>query len=324
MKKTIVTVLLVFAVLSNLVACGGKSIKNAKELISKGEYEQAYELLLQSNNKEATKLLNHFYWVPVDIITNGKTYSHVYNENNLPTKAVYSEDDYCDYTYDESGRIIKTKEITYGGELVTEDTYNENGNLISQKYIYDSEIIGTAEYIYENGILMREICDIYGNKYVSEIVYNEKGQVVKRINKYENGTEEFYEYRYDERGNCVYDSSPYIDGTTQIRNYTFDQDNKLLLKAITFTDGVHMRYEYTYDQSGRVVRIDYIFGFSANVDDERSYYLYEYDQHGNVIKYTESDDGAKEEVTQITYKLVYINYDFDDGVKWTLKDYLPY
>lgn len=319
--KKIVAVLLISMFLISLSSCSFTT-NLVMNLVEEERYEDAYKLASLLGDEE---LLGRFYWVPVEVKSGDEVYYHTFNEDNLPLKFNYSDEYYDEFYYDEYGRLVKVLNVEEDYTIVSEYIFDEEGRLIKDSCTVVDLMDFHYEYNYnEDGLLVSMISyGTFDERCVIEMVYDKKGQVIKEISRYESGRESVVEYGYDERGNRVYSKSPYFDGTIQTITYAYDEHDRMIVERTEYSDGIYYEYTNTYDEQGRIVRTDYKSGFSLDSVDSVASHEYEYDEHGNVIKYTETDDGVVC-VNEITYKLVYIPYDYDEPIDWTLNEYTPF
>lgn len=325
MKRIVVALLLISMLLMTLSSCN-VTTGVAMKLVEAGKYEEAYKLASLLGDEE---LLAHFYWVPVDVTSKGMVGTHEYDENNLPIKYYVDETLYDTYKYDENGNIIENINVEGGYKTTITYEYDEQSRMTSVKYEVNGDYSYGKIFYNEEGLVVKE--EYYDNfsgteelDCVVDYLYNEKGQHYQDIHTYSDGTVKYSEYTYDERGNLIKKVSPAFDGTTQTETYTYDENNNLLVKYVEFTDGVHWAYEYTYDAEGRVTREFYHGGYSFESNEFATCMDYKYDEYGNVIKCIDLDGhNGSVEIIDITYRLVYVPFVYEDGINWTINQYTP-
>lgn len=154
------------------------------------------------------------------------------------------------YTYDETNRIIKEVNYTFGKEgFHTNDTPSN-----------------TVEY-----------------------TYNEKGELIKEIGKTPNGrvTYQNYDavYHYDKNGNKIQETKVFTTSptkSTQTTTYSYNKENQLIEES-TENSGIlrnnkHLKYEY--DSNGRKTKV---LRSSQRDDKWEVSKTYSYDHNGNPI-----------------------------------------
>lgn len=322
MKKIVVALLLISMLLMTLSSCT-VTTGAVMKLVEEGKYEEAYKLASLFGDEE---LLSHFYWVPVDVTTNGQVSEHKYNEHNLPIGLFTDENSYQSFAYNENGLTVKT--IRVEGNTVTTiiQDYDEQGRIIYIRYDVDGYYSASDIVYNEEGLAIKKIYGgNIGDEHVTDIVYNEKGQPIQEISTYPDGTVEYKDYTYDEKGNLISETYPAGDGTIQTNTYVYDDEGRLVAKNTVFSDGLHWTYEYTYNEDGRVSRQFYHGGYNLESNDFATSRDYFYDEHGNVIKSTYIDGGlGSVEITNITYRLVYVPFVYEDGITWSITPYVPH
>ncbi len=141
MNKIIILFILIFSLSFCFISCNSIKYNDALELIEKGEYVAAYEILDELGDyKDAQQKIASFRYVLVMATacnSDGETeYAEIfYNEDNLPIQEVctYSNGNksISDYTYDANGNMIKKVSTDYDGDKYIYDyTYDANGNMI--------------------------------------------------------------------------------------------------------------------------------------------------------------------------------------------------
>ena len=224
-----------------------------------------------------------------------------------------------EYTYDENGLLIQTKQSNNGKVYRPESiTYNAQNN-ISEKTICmpGSTVADTIEtYFYTSENVLERYESKSGHTiHTFSYLYDDKGRITKLRQTDESGAllqEKEYEY-LDEYGSCrittdqsrvqetYYDAnhnelrlySGNTDGTVymDVRN-TYDAHNQLLTS--TDESGVTISYANVYEQD-RIVKAE------AFVDETvQSVILYTYDTYGNLLEQKELN-AAGTPVSTTTY-----------------------
>ena len=240
------------------------------------------------------------------------------NAQNLPATVV---EEYgsglkhtCTFTYNELGYVTRREcSDTEGTTTLYEATYDANGNLLHETRT-----------------------DADGNVSEFDGTYNDQGQLLTVVTQNAPDYYDSYACTYDAEGRES--KTVYVyNGETHIEESTYDAQGKLLKKTWAIEGGeVYSIYDYQYDEKGRLDKIlfteegedggyrkltyndkdqlitehvFYTFGYEFT-------YNYEYDAHGNVIKttysHTDLEDGTYSDVTESTYKLVYLPFDYDE------------
>ena len=299
----------------------------AYERLENGDYEAAYALFVELGDyKDAAKEAAYFRYMPVghfDEYVMGEvrdaiTYTVTLNDQNLPATVV---EEYasglkhtCTFTHNEFGYVTRREcSNTEGITTLYEATYDEKGNLLT-------EAITTGD----------------GNVSRFDCTYNEQGQLVSVVTTNAPDYYKSYTCTYDEEGRVIHAVYVYEEDT-YIEETVYDAAGNILKMTWITEDGeVDSIYDYKYDEKGRLVEV----AFTENGEDggfrrltyndkdqvirEHAYYSFgyeytednEYDEHGNVIKVTyaqaDTGDGAYNDVTVSTYKLVYLPFDFTE------------
>ena len=206
--------------------------------------------------------------------------------------------------YDEHDHTIKKNKLDINtGEVIHSslDTeyglvYDENGNLLKDIwYSNDKNDIG-AVFI--------NTYDEAGNQTSTTIYYNNNGELKKSS---------YYETKYDEHGNeTEWFSADVDEGIERGYKYTYEYDENGNITKKTVNDSAHKdeiaEHTYTYDDAGNMLtetreRTKDKFGNKKETFKDFMY-VYEYDDHSNLIKKTSDVYGSEQHVV--------INYEYDD------------
>lgn len=206
--------------------------------------------------------------------------------------------------YDEHDHTIKKNKLDINtGEVIHSslDTeyglvYDENGNLLKDIwYSNDKNDIG-AVFI--------NTYDEAGNQTSTTIYYYNNGELKKSS---------YYETKYDEHGNeTEWFSADVDEGIERVYKYTYEYDENGNITKKTVNDSAHKdeiaEHTYTYDDAGNMLtetreRTKDKFGNKKETFKDFTY-VYEYDDHSNLIKKTSDVYGSEQHVV--------INYEYDD------------
>jgi len=172
-KRAASLLLAALLLLTGLTACGEEkkdneitanaengSIEEAKAALNAGEYEKAYQMLSNNQSPEAKKLLNKLVYVPI---------LYEWKESDETCKWQYS--------YDEKGNLLSTKETENGNVYEEVYEYDANGNLCSSTHISKGEVTDTTTYT----------CDTMGrviSKGSSTYTYDAEGNLLSETRDY--------------------------------------------------------------------------------------------------------------------------------------------
>ena len=309
------------------------------------DYDAAYALFAELGDyKDAAKELAKFHYV-----SNGYTETYgvpnemdtetvviTYNEDNLPVK--------CEMTYLDG--VVHTCILEY----------DENGRLISCECDDDGEFYGKREWTYDaNGNNLTYTVSYYdGTLYTEERTYDENGNNITieaegkggyYDSSYEGGYSASYDIFYDANGNhtkfVAVDGDETLEGefsytedgiitkgvTTvtcgeevQIEEELYDAKGNLIKKTITKGGEIIESSDFTYDENGNC--LSELCKWSDEDGEGGVTVKYTYDANGNCIKKVEEyNDGYKFE-RNVTFRLVYVPYEYSEQAWTTLIDYL--
>ena len=347
---TFVTALAVCA--STLAACTGavadhNEVKYAEacELLEARDYEAAYALFASLGDyKDAAEEAAKFHYVfdgytetygmPEDM--NTETAVVTYNEDNLPIKCEKTYLDgfvhTCTFEYDENGKLI-TNECFDGDEFYVKHqwTYDAKGNNLTYSFRY-----------YD------------GTSYAEERTYDEQGNNITieaegtgghYDSTYESGYHASYKIFYDEKGNNTKFTA--IDGDeTMEGEFWYTEDDILTKSLVTVKCGEEVSLEEEiYDEKGNKTRktitkdgeviesSDFTYDEKGNclgevfqLNDEEGEFVstlkYTYDAKDNCIKRELAESDGYTSVRDITFRLVYVPYEYSEEAWKTMMDEL--
>ena len=192
-------------------------------------------------------------------------------------------------TYDAKGnRISETTTDQEGNFRKLDHTYNEKGQLEKTVSTTTSDYYRsyTVTFTYDaEGRQIKSVCEYEDETVIVEIVYNEAGKVLKMTWAEENsGFYSIDDYHYDEKGRLTEILFTEKGEDSGFRRVTFNDKDQMITE--------HVRYAFGYEYTNN----------------------YEYDEHGNVIKttYISPDIEVGNDVTESTYKLVYLPFDYTE------------
>ena len=233
------------------------------------------------------------------------------------------------YFYDDAGKLIREEkaDYLYGDSTVTY-TYNDKGLLI---YVEDtlSAVLGEkgswCEYKYdENGRLIYErdkkghvlnySYDQMGNlktieqeERKTEYFYDSQCRLIREEITYGNSVKDWREYEYDAAGNLTYEGHYENSKETRWYKYEFDSDGKLIYKR--WYENLQENWiKHTYNEEGNLILQEWssggskryfynVFGDLIEVSFPNGiiWEQYEYDDNGNLLKYSEPSRGTSQE-----------------------------
>jgi len=164
----------------------------------------------------------------------GKNFlEYTYDANNRLIKKVRHEDgmeDIEEHVYDANGILIKEGyKYSSGTEYFTEYTFGESGLLIKTKTVYTNEdgvkSVRESTYTYDENrnpaIMITKDSD--GREFVYECTYDQNGRLIKYVEKTSEGVVEYMvENTYDESGNLLKFVETYDDGSQYVVEWEFD------------------------------------------------------------------------------------------------------
>ena len=294
-KRLFAVLMTLGIVLIGFVACeSNREYAQALVMLKKGEYEEAYELLLSVGEyKDAQELLAHFHYVPVSIsyqyysaqgdeTGTPSVYAFSYNEDNLPVQMSYtgSRGEFTnEYVYDENGRLILRVYTSAEDSYTYQTCYDDKGNITKKTTGYYGNAELYSEYFYdENGNVIEEIeySSFKGEvsrKGACRFTYSTDGKLIKeeRVKDEDAWT---IEYVYDEQDNLIQTNE--LGKTYKVTiDYTYDQNGNLIIEK-----GDSYVITKEYDERGNLIHYEYKFTYAS-----KSEYVYDatYDADGKLI-----------------------------------------
>jgi hypothetical protein len=268
----------------------------ALDMLKQGNYEGAYALFTELGDyKDAAKEAAKFRYVPVSYTvtytdeegTETHTGTHSLNENNLFLRCVYTYPDgkthTCDYSYNDNGILAKIVCADEDGTRTHyECLFNDNGTVDKETFRYSDGYYRIYENVYdENGKRIQVKFENDTEKLVYDVLYNDNDRLARFSVKDENGNEiEAEEYFYDENGNNVKVNFIRNGEITGSETYSYNEDGLLVSERFGGEDDYFSIIEYTYDANG------------------------------NPTKRYENYSYGLEVITEMTFKLVYIPYEY--------------
>lgn len=292
---------------------------HALELLDLGDYQMAYELFVELDDYEDSKLYaSRFHFVrileTVSYEVDGESVQEnlvvTLNEKNLPSRMVdqYSEGfESTDYEYDEVGNIVKQIFTMPDGTVeISELEYNEDNMLTKHSTTLENGDVYTLELKYnENGQYYRGTYTTpNGDVSTITIRYNEDGEREETVHKTNYKTTSNTKFFYDDKGNLVKEVTTDSSGQTEICEYTYDENGNNTKFVIYHANGATSTYDFFYDKDGNVTHELFL-----NSEGESYHDQFFYDENGNVVKMISKINGSEVTVYEYTYEFLYIPYD---------------
>ncbi len=234
---------------SNLSSSTENNYEDAQKAIDEGDFETAYNLLLEDKDNEDSKLLlKNFIFVPTsrgstkinleikeNEVTLKEHLNHSYsldNNGKIITKVVTDDRDEnwgytVNYSYDDKGRIIQNNHTPFESWRTPESntyTYNDEQSKYTHRHVGSGDGLGnyTDTYYYDTkgNLTHRDtVCD-NGLTGKTTFAYNDKDQLVKM--SYVGSDKYSFDrtIEYDEYGNVIKVYTGWSDGSAS--EITFD------------------------------------------------------------------------------------------------------
>ncbi|MBQ3203228.1 MAG: hypothetical protein IJB36_06280 [Clostridia bacterium] len=302
MLKNIFALLLATAMLCGLCACenipsqksdqidehkntANNAVAQAQALIDQGEYEQAYALLMDTENDDAVALRNKLVFVPTKTIYSdeqtSRTLTFTYNsdhntaffaygsqyetitcndDGNVLSKETINSDGDCStithtYTYNENNDCVMIKmNNSDGGWTKNTYTHDKYGNVLTNVCTSDSGFELTYAYTYDtNGNQLSEECTSNGNFFQRKIcTYDQKGNLLTVESFSNNNMYEKYIFAYDENGYPKSEKYTDEEGNQHTIHIIYDENGKLLREEYSDSNHLLGAYSYIYDGFGNL------------------------------------------------------------------------
>lgn len=265
-----------------------------QNLITAGEYQQAYDLLeaIETPTPEQVNLRKGFHYQLVEEKRDDGSILYTYDSRgNLIHKVNNIRDEEYTYTYDEKDNLL-TEEYQLGDySTKTENIYDQDGVLTDCYYSTNNGKSLHYGYSYaydQNGNVTEKNTCSYGEEYTwkSAYTYDDRGNVLTEKSYASGELISTTTYTYDENNNVLTkDVVSTYDFENAHTDYTYDENGNLLTEEETTDSYVFYRYTCTYDAKGNRITYD-------REDTEGKYHhTYTYDENGNMIQeYIEGQD----------------------------------
>ena len=305
--------------------------KEAYELLSSRNYEAAYALFVELGDyKDAAKEAEYFRYIPagyyVEYVdgeeTGTITYTVTFNEQNLPATINKKYNDgfehTCNITYNAFGLMARRVCSNTDGETTCYvATYDANGNLLNETLTDVDGSVSKFDYTYNEknqcvGLITTNAPDYYLSY---ESTYDADGREIRIVCEHESGVD-VEEMTYNAAGDILKDT--WLENGEVYSTYDYSYDEKGRLVEMTFTiagEATSYRKTISYNEKDQKTT-----EHAVHTDEYEYTYNYEYDEHGNAVKTTYDEKGSEgyeySDVTDTTYKLVYLPYEYTED-EWT-------
>ena len=227
------------------------------------------------------------------------TDNYVYGNYNRLISTSGDTVETLNYIYDNLGRVIQIKDANNNSVYYT---YNSQDQLIKQT---DDNGAETKYYYTPHGINYRTdtlIDSIDGTNYYSKSISG-----------------------FDVYGNIIQSkhntNSPDEEETYSISNYSYDTNGRVIMTEDVIASSNSRYSQYCYDNGGNLIKsftgltspltISSPENYTSNGDDDYSVTSYEYDEFGNLIKYT--DPLGKSETYEYSFSNVLLSKTLRNG-----------
>lgn len=205
-----------------------------------------------------------------------------YDQFGNVTKMTAPDNKETNYTYDNSGNVLKISTKGLNQSDVIETNYNyDDANRLVRVISPKNEI---TEYSYNKLGQIAEIKDPKNR--ITTFTYDSLGRVTSKLDP---NVEGLYKFKYDSNGNMVEETLP--DGI--VKTYTYNELNQLT--KVTLPDDV---LEYAYDLKGN----------QLSLKNKNSLVGYSRDSLGRVVLETYSGVGLYRSIQQLS-----LQYDYDEN-----------
>lgn len=247
------------------------------DAINAGDYEKAYNMLLEIEGEEAEKLRSNFYFMPVTCEEDGydiTTYTYDAHGNVLTENSDYTDGHFrhITYTYDENGRIVNYK-ITHSDDKLCDVTftYDDKGNYLELRNSGNYLIKLTATGGGYGGYIWDKVSYTYdsdGNLLVKDYHYPDDYQ-------YQGKKKIKTVYTYDEQGNCILTEDIYDDNSWEKIACTYNEHGDILTRENIYPYGSSSKNTYSYDSDGTLTTLV--------IEASSTKRIITYDKNGNEI-----------------------------------------
>lgn len=197
--------------------------------------------------------------------------------------------------YDDAFELIDNGDYTAAYEIFCElDDYKDSEDEIKRFHYMPTKIVikGETDGTEED----------YGTITIS---YNEQNLPSQAIASSNDGENAIVNFTYDEKGNIIKRVNTDSDGDKSISDYIYDANDNLIKQVETDDDGDTSSYDYIYNEKGNLIKKVYI-----DSDGDKYIEYYTYDGKDNLIKVVETDPYGDKYIYEITYRFVYIPFEF--------------
>ena len=234
-----------------------------------------------------------------------------------------------EYTYDDNDNILKdvSTKANDNGRILTY-TYDKNGNKLSQTQTDidgGNKAVTTWEYDEKGNILSEQ--HVGGGLTTTETYsYNNDGKILSKTYITSLGKNETTTYEYDKDGNCILRTETDSEGMVETTTYEYEDGKKI---SVISPD---CQSYYEYDENGNLSKMTQ---FQGSITQEDSYlyypdgslkqkkesdcghqyasddviYTYDYDENGNLIKYTVERPYANPEYHYFELTFEYVKFE---------------
>ena len=211
-----------------------------------------------------------------------------YNKDGRWLGCEYNDGTRDEYTYDDNGDCIESREYNSNNTLIYTSKYEYNyvdSFRVMSVYNWKNELVRTDknEYSYDEKLIKcTEIIDSIGKDHGSVYIYSYSGTTVtmEKTNLKDGSFMQKYTREYDSYGNITKMTTSYKSGNIYIDEFSheYDSNGNILKTTGPTTNGVNRGYtEYTYNDDGTIKNQHCVNGL--NTDYEKVYdleYTYKY------------------------------------------------
>ncbi|MDR3047034.1 MAG: hypothetical protein LBU51_05380 [Bacteroidales bacterium] len=239
------------------------------------------------------------------------------NGNVLKEENYLAEDELNVITlneYDEHGRLIITTQYDAFETLIqkTKNEYDDQGNIIAQdKYYGDEDTAFTSRFIFENGLLVKQVAYIDDEKLnvERELTYNSQGLLEKEI-EFDEDEKPLYinSFEYNEDKLVVKQVREEVFAKDK-RTFSFEYDdrkNRVKELVYNFDEILIAKSLYQFDDDHHVVEkeeesLDHYQRMSYHYEEHHIHKIEIYDKKNTLISWTEYEHNADGQVSLIKH-----------------------